>query len=37
MNGVGVVLIYFLLGGVTGAAITLSLCRPSWLYPKKQH
>ncbi len=28
-------LVYFVLGAVTGAAITLSFCRPSWLYPRK--
>lgn len=36
MNNVAVLVMYFVLGAVTGAAITLSFCRPSWLYPKKQ-
>ena len=31
-----VLLIYFVLGAVFGSAVTLSFCRPSWLYPKKQ-
>lgn len=35
MYSVALLLVYFVLGAVTGAAITLSFCRPSWLYPKK--
>lgn len=35
MNISGVLLVYFVLGAVTGAAITLSFFRPGWLYPKK--
>ena len=31
-----VLLIFFVLGAVFGSAVTLSFCRPSWLYPKKQ-
>jgi hypothetical protein len=31
-----VLLVYFVLGAIFGAAVTLSFCRPSWLYPKKQ-
>lgn len=30
-----VLLTFFVLGAITGTAITLSFCRPSWLYPGK--
>jgi hypothetical protein len=31
----GIAVVFFVLGAVTGAAITLSFCRPSWLYKRK--